>query len=167
MDKVYLNDVPVDIWDYEEDTFELGDKTLKELSFKFDAQGVREYELIKNLLGKKELSARFNNNEEFNTKVSSWSYQSPPDGEEDIVVTFSVTLKEVDPDYTEWDLDKGLFLNSVMNWARTRALFEILEEKGYTTKQDYDERIKTIQQRDWDEMTGQIIDGPNYKEKSE
>jgi hypothetical protein len=166
MSKINLNDVPFEFWDYEENSFEQDGKSLKELSFKIETQGIKEYQLAKNLFGMKEITVGFSDNDsEIKTKVSSWSYQSPPDGVEDITVTFNVTLKEVDPDASDWELNTGLSFFAIQSMLKVDTLRELLIDKGIFTLEEVKEKFDSVKDRDYQKRMNLLFTGDENNEK--
>jgi len=98
-------------------------------------------------------------------RTSIHSYQN--DLDEDTVVTFTVdlkVLKEGEDEEQKWDLFTGLFVTAISNWARTRALAKLLEDRGIITEKEYRETVKEIYDRDYDEMKDFILDGKRIEE---
>lgn len=97
----------------------------------------------------------------FRAKVenSSWSYSGGTLNDETLI-RYSLSLQEVDSDLPEAHNVVGeLALTVMFNWIRTRAISELLVEKGIIEKQEYVDKIKEIADRDLDNIRSQILYG--------
>jgi hypothetical protein len=139
-----------------------GEDGARKIEFEFTVIGENNYHLVNKLL---------NSGNVFNFEVpesavelkvkkgtSSSSYKELLN--ERTIVNFSIELKEINPDeIPEWTVLTGTYQASMMNWIRTRAISELLKDKGIITIEEYEERIIHIRERDWDSMSEFLITG--------
>lgn len=98
-------------------------------------------------------------------KNNSWSYQGI-NLDENTSIKYNIEVEEIDKDLPEnWNALISFAGTVVDNWIRTRALAEILEEKGISKKDEYEEKIKSIQERDHKRLVEWLCYGKNEKKK--
>jgi len=73
-------------------------------------------------------------------------------------------IEELDKDLPDdWNAFYALAGTTVDNWIRTRALSELLEEKGVSNLEEYEKKIELIQKRDRQKLVDWITHGKNEK----
>lgn len=78
---------------------------------------------------------------------SSWSYKN--DVDETTKIPITLELVELDPELPEdHDIKNMLNAEVILNWIRTRATSELLVEKGIISKEEYEEKLKDLIERD-------------------
>jgi len=98
-------------------------------------------------------------------KNNSWSYQGI-NLDEDTSIKYTIEVEEIDKDLPEnWNALISFAGTVVDNWIRTRALMEILEEKGISKKDEYEEKIKLINERDHDRLVEWLCYGKEDKKE--
>lgn len=139
----------------------------EEFTLSFEIQGANNFHLFSNLLNNEDFDIIVPSlNHEFKAKKisSSSSYQSPLNQYTE--VRFSVTYKEYSEDEKpEWNGLLGTTQTAIGNWARTRALSELLVEKGIISMEEYENKINIIIDRDFEEMREYIFEGKTKAEK--
>lgn len=160
MEKVILDQIEVF------GTVEPGENE-EEFTLSFEVQGANNFHLFSNLLNNEVFDIIVPSlNHEFKAKrlSSSSSYQSPLNQYTE--VCFSVTYKEYNEDEKpEWNGLLGTTQTAIGNWARTRAISELLVEKGIITMEEYEHKIGKIIDRDLEEMREFIFEGKAKSEK--
>lgn len=98
----------------------------------------------------------------------TWSYKGNA-LDENTIITYKIELVEHDKDLPEeWNMFSGQLSVVIMNWIRTRALSELLVEKGLITNQEYVDKITQISKRDFDNLANYIRYGlPESKTEEE
>lgn len=133
------------------------------IRFEFYVIGESNYNLYNNLLKSGPATLEIpSENLKLNMKRDQLSSSYKDLMDENTKVSFSVTYVEAD-ETNEWDQNTGLFITNLMNWARTRALSEILIENGLITKEAYDEKIADVLTRDKEEMLNFISTGKDIE----
>jgi len=157
MEKIWLNEI--ELWG--EVVPEEGEENAFRLSF--GVKGANNYHLFSNLLKESTFDIKVPSlGHDFKAKrlYHSASYRDPLN--HDTEIQFSLVYKEYVPEEEqegEWNVFSGLFHTAINNWSRTRALAELLEEKGIIKRSEYEDRIKLIGERDFEEMKKFILNG--------
>lgn len=90
--------------------------------------------------------------------LGNWSYSNKLD--DNTVIKQDFEVNELDKDLPEdWNFLASQFENEVMNWIRTRALAELLIDKGIITYAEYEGKIKTVAERDFDNLRDLLLYG--------
>ncbi|WP_188405506.1 DUF3219 family protein [Thalassobacillus devorans] len=155
-----MNDVRVNV------DIQVFDQETNHIQVEFMVRGENEFHLFSNLLRENTFDIKVPEFDmDYKAKIlsSSSSYNDQLTG--DTPVRFSVELQEYDEENdSNWNATTATGVIGVQNWARTRALAELLQEKGILTKQEYDEKIRQVLDRDKEEMisffTGEDRDFP-------
>lgn len=162
---VKINEIEIDanIDEQLEEDEQSGKKFIK-YQLEFTARGKNNYAFISELLNKDEVHLIVEEKGiNFQAKRISHSSSYRNTLEDNTNVNFGVSYREkIEADETddnELSVLGGISRNSVINWGRTRALAELLEEKGIITKAEYAEKVEIVLERDWDEMTEFIMNG--------
>jgi len=97
------------------------------------------------------------------SKTNSWSYQGY-NLDENTSIKYNMEIEELDKDLPDdWNAFYALAGTTVDNWIRTRALSELLEEKGVSNLEEYEKKIELIQKRDRQKLVDWITHGKNEK----
>jgi hypothetical protein len=92
-------------------------------------------------------------------KNARWSFSGEVVNE-NTLIEYQIQIQELDKDLPEgWNLFGGMLESIVMNWIRTRATADILFEKGVVTRAEYEEKIHTIVDRDFENLRRYIMYG--------
>jgi hypothetical protein len=139
--------------------------------FEFDAQEVNEKTVdgtrvvsvkakipmnqqnaLLNQMMRKPISLKVENMSEFSVNTRQYVFTEEDDG-----LSFSLELHEFNP---EKDLDTLALLSvdSVFARIRIRALLEILEKKGITTPEEYEEVFEKYSHRDSEQIMSNIME---------
>ena len=96
-----------------------------------------------------------------------WSYQGG-NLDENTIIGYQIEICELDKDLPEdWSIMGAQYSSIIMNWIRTRALAELLIEKGLTTWPEYEEKIKKVADRDFESLKNYIAYGLPEKKDEE
>ena len=95
----------------------------------------------------------------------SYSYQDSLSN--DTAVRFKVIIKQYDEAEEDsssgWDaLGKQIgrmISETICNWIRTRSISELLVEKGIITQEEYEDKLRTLMARDYEDMKNFLLDG--------
>lgn len=137
--------------DYKKDIIE-NDPTknkLNQISFTVRLKGKEELEKIQTLLDEKVVQLEVPSDQiSIRAKVGTTSYSYNGVLDDDTVITYSVTLTEVDPDLPEsWSTETGLIVKAISNHAHIKALIELLLEKGIINEKEIlDKYLKFIEE---------------------
>ena len=123
---------------------------IKQIELKCDIVGKKNQKAISEIIKKSfklkipsrslEIKAKSTNN--------TWMYQGGQ-LDENTKIQYSITISEIDSDLPEnWNVLVAVGDTAIMNWIRTRALGELLEEKGIATTKEYLDKIDSILDRD-------------------
>lgn len=141
---------------------------LKTFEVTFRISGKAQQEKVADILSKPKISFAypFDEAEYFvKAKNNSWGY-SGSELNETTLITYTAKLEELDKDLPEdWDYKTAFQLETIFNWARTRALHELLVEKGIITTEEYVGKIKQVQERDAQEMSNYLFFGKKGDKK--
>lgn len=89
----------------------------------------------------------------------TWSYTGTV-LDENTTITYKIELVEHDKDLPEdWNMLAMQHHTNIMNWIRTRALSELLIEKGLITMPEYEAKINLVSERDFDNLHNYIVYG--------
>jgi len=98
-------------------------------------------------------------------KNNSWNYRGS-NLDENTSIKYNIEVEELDKDLPEdWNALFSFAGTVVDNWIRTRALAEILAEKGISKKDEYEEKIKLIHERDHKRLVEWLCYGKNDKKE--
>lgn len=160
MTRIIVNGVSI------EGNVEILDENKKHFTVDFSVRGESQYNLYTILFKERELDVKIPDLDyEFKaTRVnSSSSYQNELNESTEVHLTFE--LKEYNEEEDNgWTIFNGYFSGIINNWSRTRALAELLEEKGIVSIEEYIDKIELVRERDFDEMREFIVNGKSKEE---
>ncbi|MFB6471221.1 hypothetical protein ACFCW7_00005 [Paenibacillus glucanolyticus] len=162
---IVLNGTVLNVDQYEESDFtnENTGKNLTKINFEFTSDDEERAGLLK--LFEQDAIAFEVPDEEKNLKVRktdlSYSYTQGRD-----LTRYSVTLEEIDPEDNSPKSTQDIIARSMLmtlnlaadNWKRTRAIAELLQEKGVFTKEEYQDKLNLVFERDHKEIMGKLVD---------
>lgn len=96
----------------------------------------------------------------------SSSYTEPLDDQTAIHFAFIYEPAANDAADDEWNAYVGTALVASQNWAKLRALAELLEERGILTQDEFQAQANHIFERDKEEMSTYITQGPDTGESN-
>jgi hypothetical protein len=100
-------------------------------------------------------------------KSARWSFSGDVVNE-NTLIEYQIQIQELDKDLPEgWNLFGGMLEGIVMNWIRTRATADLMFEKGLVTRAEYDDKIHSIVNRDFENLRRYLMYGlpVDYKKK--
>ncbi|NGP59897.1 hypothetical protein FLT15_16455 [Paenibacillus thiaminolyticus] len=161
--QIIINDVTVEVDSYVESK-EMNDNTNKELTkFEVEFHSNTDRDDILNLLDSESIILSVpEEGKVFNVKKTYSSYSSIVGKPQ---TNYTVCFKEIDPDdntpetYAEL-LGRFMPLTFSLiaeNWIRTRAIAELLQEKGICTKEEYTEKLDSVFKRDYKEIMNTLL----------
>lgn len=159
MNTIVINDVKIDIYNYEE--IQTENVELKEFSFAFKVQGKNMYYMMGNLFKEKNKVFIPETKTEFVAKVKSSSSQYQGNEMTDAtIVNMYYTLSIINED-EEGDLSSNDLLNkttvfTILNRLDNKALIELLIEKEIITAEEFDEKLKFVTERDSNMLVKEI-----------
>lgn len=163
MEEVIINDVLIH--------GEIEENENGEFILSFNVEGENNYHLHSLLFTKDSFDIEFPHlNKSFNARIVSYSTSNSESLNDNSIVNFRVTFKEFiegDNEESEWNDFDGIAQTTITNWVRVRALFELLEEKGILTKNEIDNKINEVGERDFEDMLQFIKTGEYPKKDSE
>lgn len=164
--RVGINGVDFDVYDYEHelvDNIDTGNK-LNSISFSFDVEGESNRNLMINFIKNKEFHIEVQSHGlDFKAEIGTTSYSHSDQSNK---TNFSWEFKEIDGDEkNEPDILSNLAKTVIWNLARSRALSELLIEKGIITQNEYFDRAAIVLNRDRNEFL-QEVTGRKYNEIS-
>ncbi|CAI8877737.1 DUF4265 domain-containing protein [Brevibacillus sp. IT-7CA2] len=176
VDCILLNKVKIEVDEYEVVPVvdEKTGKELKTIEIVFRKNTEQEREIFINLLNQNKFSFEVpEQNLVLDVTRSNLSYRYTDKSD---YTTFTVSFKEIDPENIEnvpespyLFIFKGLIDVAIGNWLRTRAISELLQEKGIITKEEYDNQLSVVFERDHDKLLRELLDSfdQNLDEKSD
>ena len=94
-----------------------------------------------------------------NKKSARWSFSGDVVNE-NTLIDYQIEIQELDKDLPEgWNLFGGMLESITMNWIRTRAMADLLFEKGVITRAEYDDKIHYIVDKDFENLRRYIMYG--------
>jgi hypothetical protein len=102
-------------------------------------------------------------------KNAKWSY-SGDNLDEESMIEFHIDILELDKDLPEgWNMFGGMLEGITMNWIRTRALADLLAEKGIISRAEYEEHIHGIVDKDFEKLRRYLMYGlpVDYQKKKQ
>lgn len=142
----------------------------EEFYLSFNVHGANNYHLFSNLIKEDIFDIKVPQmDQEFKAKRINHSSSYRNSLEENTLINFCITYKEhiqEEEEKKEWNPLVGVGQTAINNWIRTRALSELLEEKGIITRKEYDDKLKEIGKRDFEDMKAFIGTG-EYPKKEE
>ncbi|MGG4267422.1 hypothetical protein [Peribacillus simplex] len=163
---VKINEIEIDAKvDEQVEKDEQSGKSFIKYQLDFTAQGKNNYVFISGLLKKDEVHLVVEEKGiNFTAKRIDHSSTYKNILEENTIVYFGVSYREkteVDEvNDNDWSVLNGIYINSLRNWVRTRALAELLEDKGIISAAEYLEKLDVVAKRDKDEMEEFFKNGP-------
>lgn len=139
-------------------------------NFDCQIQGVSKNKQLLSMLKSKEITFKSDIKNEKTKKMKggskTWSYIGHIQTESTIY-NHHIELEEIDPDEPEkWNLLAAQFERVIMNQIELRTLSELLQEKRIFTKQEYKEKLKRIDERDYEKLRKLLTKGPkNFGKK--
>ncbi|KMY49558.1 DUF3219 family protein [Peribacillus loiseleuriae] len=153
--KVVLNDVEI-----QGRVEDLSSEDKKVVRMEFQTSGSNEYHLFSELIGSNSLNVSIEDlGMAYKAKVQNYSRSYQDKLADDTLANFSLELHEQDEEGNEWNTQIGTSIATMQNWVRTRAISEILIEKGYFTAEEYNNKIDEVTERDQDKMLNFINTG--------
>lgn len=166
--EIHINDMRLYAYDYQEENIinELTGNQLHKISFRVDIIGNHNQEVLSATLDNT-FEIRISESVKFKAKKenSTWSYN----GQElnnATPINYYIVVVELDKDLPE-DHNALVTMGStvIMNWIRTRAISELLVEKGIITNQEYEDKINKLADRDFDNLKNFISYGIKEPDK--
>ncbi|WP_242315742.1 hypothetical protein [Bacillus cereus group sp. BfR-BA-01355] len=151
MNTIVVNDVKIDIYNYEE--IQTENVELKEFSFAFKVQGKNIYYMMKNLFKEKNKVFIPETKTEFVAKVKTSSSQYKGDEMTDATIvnmyyTLSIINEDEEDDLSSDDMLNKTTVFTILNRLDNTALIELLIEKEIITAEEFDKKIKFVTERD-------------------
>jgi hypothetical protein len=92
-------------------------------------------------------------------KNARWSYSGETLDEESLI-EFHLDILELDKDLPEgWNMFGGMLEGITMNWIRTRALADLLADKGVISRAEYEDHIHAVVDRDFEKLRRYLMYG--------
>lgn len=160
--EIIINEISINVTNY---TSEVTNNkptgnTLQTIKFSTNIKGLSNHEKLVKLLEAPITFKIPSDNLEFRAKgkIGNWYYQNSLD--ENTIIKHDIEITELDQDLPEeWNALGAMYSNNIMNWIRTRALAELLIEKGILTMEEYDNKIKVVSDRDYENMDNLLMYG--------
>ncbi|MCM3454420.1 DUF3219 family protein [Heyndrickxia oleronia] len=150
--KVEINNV---VFNASVDVLDIDNKNVK---VEFQTIGSNEYHLYSGLLSSNSLNVVIDElGLDFKARVRNYSRSYQDKLEENTLAKFSFELFEEKEE--EWNTLAGVGITAMKNWTRTRAISELLIEKGYFSNDEYKSKLKEVTSRDSEEMLRYIKTG--------
>lgn len=136
------------------------DEDGKKVTLEHIAYGERNSLLISNIFSSKEILIEVNE-EKFDGEISSSSKSYTGDLNDETEVKLRYTIVEAkEKPLSETDKIFVKLVNiGISNWARTRAISELLIDKEIFTEEQYISKIEEVRKRDMDEFIAVFKDG--------
>lgn len=130
------------------------DEDGKEVKIEHTVYGERNYLLVKHAFSTKELDVEVDGDKFRGTISSSVSTQvGKLDEETEVKMRYTIVEYKETPTSSKTDeLLAELMHLGIMNWARTRAISELLIGNGIITKEQYETKIREVSKRDNEEF---------------
>lgn len=153
-------------------TRKINESTKKELNlveFEGSIKGEKEFNNYKNAIEYSKINVKVPEQDlEFKAQKNGYSFSyTDREDKEDNIYNIKINLLEIDDSqskYSGLEIFGNIGFGISMNWARTRALSELLIEKGLITLEEYESKIKFIYERDKDEFTKALLAGTSKDE---
>ncbi|MDA2320276.1 hypothetical protein WBU96_06905 [Bacillus albus] len=154
MNKIFINDVLLNIEEYQEKKGE--NEELKEFSFGFSVQGKNDYHLMKNLFKGKIKVTIPETEEEFFVKSTSSSYQYNGKLTDDTFVNIRHTLTVVDEKEQDLTFEQRLAVNASINEVKLNCLIELLIEKEVIIREEFAKKVESVGKRDVENLVASL-----------
>lgn len=131
---------------------------INHITFEAEILGYREFNNYSNAIEHNELNIEIpSENIKFKGRKNGYSSSyTDLENKEQILYHIKINIDEIDKDEVQSSSGDNFFvnmgINTTRNWARTRALSELLIEKGLFTKEEYEEKIDFVWDRDREEF---------------
>lgn len=163
MKKIAINDMLIDAENFKSEVKENIPTGNKLLRIEFNTMVLGESQKIKFEENLKRISQIRIDDDDIKIKaigrVKASSYRDMQDKEK-IIYSYSIEVEELDKDLPEeWSYFTASHEANVMNWIRMRALSSLLIEKGIITFEEYENKIKELNQKDFEGLSNYILYG--------
>ncbi len=150
--------------DFEISINESTKKELKTVKYIGEIIGEKEFNNYSNAIAQHEINVKIpNKNIEFVAQKNGYSSSyTDKINKQDIIYKVQINLVEIDktqPQNTGFEIFGNMAHSICMNWARTRALSELLIEKGLFTFEEYESKIRNVYDRDNEEFRKTLLHG--------
>jgi len=168
MQEIKINDLTVFVNSIEQEEVESQPthNKLRQFSFKFDITGKEFEDKLEEALAEIFEFKIMPDGIEFKAEKNNYSWSFSEELNNNTIIHCDLSIIEHDKDLPEdWNVIVSIRDNIITNWVRTRALSEILIEKGLTTPKEYEDKILKINKRDYEEMYNMLVHGLFKKEE--
>lgn len=165
--KVIINDLILDAenYNFKMTTSEPTGSSLLRISFNASVTGKSNQDKLEEVLSKKIFNVKIEEeNIEIRAKLInknySYKYDSSKVNEENRIYKYDIIIKEIDKDLPDnWNSIAVIKDTVIMNWIRTRAIGNLLIEKGLFTEKEYIDKIEELTKKDFDNLKKYIAYG--------
>lgn len=156
METIWINEVEVSA------TVDRIEENLFRVAFR--VTGKNDLHLLSQLLNQSPLHIRVPSlNQDTNIRVTCHRSSYTDSLNDRTPVDFTLDYKTITAETVaadDWNIFIGTAFVAQQNWAKLRALVELLEERGIFAPGEFDARANHVYERDMDEMSKFLSEGP-------